>query len=222
MVDFATVKGMDVFRAARELLVGGAVLVVAVSAAVGLAGCTDSEPEVTVSPAPVITPAVSEAPSVSASPDVSPSPVGLSDEELLAILPPGAERADLQGAVVTAEFFLAEYSRMFSSGNTSIWSALSRPDCQYCASALENAVHVQSEGFNAEGGQIVARSNTIEANLSDDGSTFVKLKADVEEARLESRDGVQTVSEPAGTAVFTMKFENVGGIWRVNGVEVDG
>ncbi len=213
---------MDAKNAAKMLATGGAIAGIAV----GLVGCGASDPIATYTPTPTEAVSPSESASVSESPSPSTSATesaaGLTDEELLEILPAGAEIPDLQGAVYTAPYFLTEYARMFHTGDNSVWTALSAPSCQYCSSALQNAMQVHRDNLNATGGEIVPRDNTVEANLSDDGSVYVTLTADLNEARLESVEGEIVVSEPAGTAVFTMKLDRLGDVWRVSGVAVDG
>ena len=177
-----------------------------------LAGCvTDPGPIVTETPSPGAGLEVSASPS--ASPDAE-----LSTEELLALMPPGAERDDVQGAVVTAEFFLSLYAPMYHSGDTTVWDALSGEDCQFCSGQSGNALEVHDLGWQARGGEIVPRSGSIQAGVGEDGLTYVTLLADLETAILIDPDGNEEIAEEASTVEYSFQLDRVGETWIVLGV----
>lgn len=197
---------------------GGAGLGAAVVLVLALAGCTGR-------PAPIVTELPSASPSTPASttpaPSPSPSVTPLTDDEVLALLPDGAERTDLWGAMVTAQFFLEQYAPMFHSGDTRLWEALSADGCEYCADALENAERVRDEGWTARGGEIVVDQNSARAELRDEASAVYRVSAGTGKAVLIDASGNEQTSESAGAAVFTLVVARSGDLWRVSGVQVE-
>ncbi|WP_062460666.1 DUF6318 family protein [Demequina soli] len=194
----------------------------AAGAVVLAAGCTGE-------PGPIVT----DVPTVSATPvasvSASPSPVAsvsqvamepLTNEELFALMPEGANRSDLVGAMVTARFFLEQYAVMFQTGDTRAWNALSGDSCGYCADALVNQGRVQDQGFVAQGGEIKVREPTIRAHLTGHGAVY-QATADVAAALLVDASGAESVAEVAGPAVFALELQRVGEAWRVTGVAVN-
>ncbi len=97
-----------------------------------IAGCTDGG-IVTETPSPT-----RAAPSATSSPAPSASLGPLTDEELLAMMPPDAAFGDVRGAIATAKFFLEQYAhRCYETGDLRAWDALSMPDCIFCESVRE-------------------------------------------------------------------------------------
>jgi hypothetical protein len=148
-------------------------LVVAATSALVLVGCTgEPSPIVTETPVPTLSP------SVEVSPSVEPSQGGpLSNEELLAILPPGADRDDVQGAVVTAHFFVQEFPKLFVTGDFAVWDAVSSEGCEYCASARDGAQGYLDDGWVVRRGDTAIVEGTTEAIPQDDGTVLVAFHA---------------------------------------------
>lgn len=182
----------------------------AVALALLLAGCVGD-------PAPIVTRTPSEVPTAVHTPEPTPSPTptALTDDELFAMMPDGADREDLFGAMVTAQFFLEQYSVMFQTGDTRVWEALSGPECGYCADALENAERVRDEGWVAEGGDIVVDETKTQATLRDDFTATVLLVADVDEAFLTAEDGERTTSGEAREVTYAFELAVLNGQWHV-------
>ncbi|WP_430866804.1 DUF6318 family protein [Demequina aurantiaca] len=218
---------MDVLRAAKRLVTGGAMLAAGLVASAGLAGCSDTDPIVTQTPSPSIDASASEGPGVSPSgvpsPAASPtaSPVALSDEELLALLPAGAERDDLQGAVVTAEFFIQEFPKMFATGDTRVWDSLSLDGCDFCESSRANALRYKNEGWIVTGGEISDVPEITEANLQSDGSVAVLYPAmEAEIFATEPGMDVRSVSSVSRVNYYLlMEFHDA--VWRVTDVDTE-
>ncbi|MDN4477255.1 DUF6318 family protein [Demequina sp. SYSU T00039] len=149
---------------------------IVIGLALTLAGCVGD-------PAPIVTRTPSGGPVVVESPDATPSPTptALSNDELFAMMPEGADRDDLYGAMVTAQFFLEQYSVMFQTGDTRVWEALSDPGCGYCADALANAERVRDEGWVAEGGDITVDESQTRAALDEADTASVLVTASVSE-----------------------------------------
>ncbi|WP_156165184.1 DUF6318 family protein [Demequina silvatica] len=180
-----------------------------------VAGCTaDAEPIVTDSPTVVAV----ESPSPSSTP--SPTPTALSDDELLAMLPEGADRTDAIGAMVTAAFFLEQYAPMFQTGDTRVWEALSAEGCEYCENALANAVQIRDEGWTFEGGEIVVVDRSLQGNLESREQAVVSMDGVVRSSSLVSPDGKSQPTEPRRELTFGLVLVLGDGGWRVSEVVV--
>lgn len=209
---------MDARRRAKILVstacAAGAVLV--------MAGCSGSDPIVTETPVPNTSESAelqpSATPSVSVS--VSPSAAALSDAELLEILPAGAEFPDVEGAVVTAQFFIQEFSRMLERNETEVWQSLSLSGCEFCADGVATAEKYDAKGWVIRGGEIADGPGLTEGNLQEDGTATIKYPA---------TEGAIVVTEPGkaerqatagGFAEYYLLMELRGTVWRVAEVNV--
>lgn len=184
--------------------------------ALALAGCTGE-------PAPIVTELPSEAPSATAAPSATPSPsvTPLTDAEVLALLPEGAERTDLWGAMVTAQAFAELAGRVFETNELALWDALGTERCEYCSSQYANVVEFQSSGLSATGGAVTIDPSSIRASLDGDARAFVTFDADVEPIAVLAVDGSVSTPQPALLTMFTISLENDGAVWRVDGVRTD-
>ena len=235
---FATVVCMDLRRIglnrAATMLVAGAL---GFGLSFGLAGCDGSDGIVTQTPTPAdspsggasVTSSPSASDSVAASPGASPgssatassdaNAAPLSDEELLKILPESADRTDLQGAVVTAEFFIQEFPRMMSSGDTDVWDSLSLPDCKFCESSRANALKVQRAEWVLQGGAITQGLGITEANLGENGDVYVKYPTVQAEVFVTKPDKEAYSAGDSQQVKHYLEMRLAGDVWRV--VEVD-
>lgn len=210
---------MDARRRAKILVstacAAGAVLV--------MAGCSGSDPIVTETPVPNTSESAelqpSATPSVSVS--VSPSVTVLSDEELLEILPAGAELPNVEGAVVTAQFFIQEFSRLFTSGETAIWDALSMPQCTFCATSRDAALGYQDKGWLVVGGEFEQGEGVTEANLQGDKSVIVKYPTVRGPVLVTEPGESQRIAQEETTATQYVHMELVGSVWRVREVGLE-
>jgi hypothetical protein len=137
------------------------------------------------------------------------------------MMPPAASAPDVQGAVVTAQFFLELYAPMFHTGDTEVWDALTGATCGYCTDASQDAASLAADGWTATGGEVEPISNSIEAFLSDDGFTYVILDADLSDAILIDPDGQEDVAQTARRTQFSLQLELIGDVWRINGVATE-
>jgi hypothetical protein len=203
--------------------VGGVVLS---GATLGLAGCDGSDAIVTETPSPTAAPtdsaAESPSPSLSASPSPSASGAAapLSDEELLELLPEGAERPDLVGALKTGEYFIQEFPRMMSTGETEVWDSLSLPGCEFCESSRANALKVQVDGWKVRGGEISQGESITEANLAEDGDVFVRYPTEQADIYVIKPGQEEELAGSSQTAFHYLQMWLVGTVWKVVGVDV--
>ncbi|WP_062287352.1 DUF6318 family protein [Demequina phytophila] len=180
-----------------------------------LAGCTaDAEPIVTESPTVVAV----ESPSPSASPSPSPSATALTNDELLAMMPEGAERSDVYGAMMTATFFLEQYAPMFQTGDTRVWEALSAEGCEYCAKGIENAERVRDEGWLYEGGEIVVEDRQTQGSMTGDDTATVLLETRLSKAEVTQSDGTTTRVGRPGGVTYGVRLVLVADQWLIGGV----
>jgi|GEM_PF-736751 len=204
-------------RNVRSGHVGGAAAA-ALAVACALGACTaEAEPIVTTTPSAASSPGVSSSPSPTPSPVVSEVAAPLTDEQLLDLMPPGAARADLYGAMVTAQFFLEQYAPMFHTGDTRVWEALSGDDCGYCADALENAIRVRDEGWTARGGEIVVDEDVLSRDgaMTGEGEATVILSAVVTSSFVENAKGVETQTGREREVTYAQMLHFASGRWEV-------
>jgi len=145
----------------------------------------------------------------------------LTSAELLALLPANAGEADVEGAVVTAEFFLEQYAPMFHSGDTRVWDALSGPGCTYCTDASSNAKEVAQLGWVATGGEIAPDTSTQRGVLDGAERAVVKFHASFADAYLTKDSGAPELQEAASTHEVFVELARSDGIWVVTGVMID-
>jgi len=182
--------------------------------AVGIAGCGGD-------PAPVVTDSLSATPTASASVSATPSPSATGTAALLAQLPDGADDPGLDGAVVTAKFFVELLGEIYSSTDTSLWADLSTSDCEYCQHKVSEVADLVASGWTAEGGQVFSIANGVRGAANDDGFTYVKVPAKISDLYEIDSHGKRQLAEAASSVSFGLQMSWVDGIWRVNGVTLE-
>ncbi|WNM23779.1 DUF6318 family protein [Demequina capsici] len=180
-----------------------------------LAGCAGSDAIVTESPSSTAAAATAAA---GASP--SPSATALTDDELLAVLPAGATNDNVQGAGITATFWIGEFGKAISSGDTSIVKALSTTDCEYCASQASAIEATFEGGGQLSGGAITYDQSTLKSAANDDGYVYVGMIAEIQTVSETSPLGEISQGAAGGTRYWAFQMIQVDGIWRINGVEI--
>lgn len=181
-----------------------------------LAACTDAAVEHSESASP------SASVSVSASATASPSPGGeLTTEELLALLPPGAELPDVQGAIVTAEFFVSLLGKIYLDLDTEVWEALAAADCDYCTHKVGEVADLAESSWRAEGGEVTVSSSAVKGTAVDDGYVYVLVPASVADLYVVSATGERRLAEAASNIDVGLQMVLEDGIWRVNGVTIE-
>lgn len=178
-----------------------------------LAGCTgDPEPIVTQTPTPTL-PVESPSPTVSA----APGPDGeLTDEELLALMPPEAAQDDLDGAIATAEFFLEQYAAMMVSGDTAVWDALSDGECAFCLRHMDYAASILADGSKIEGSRLEVLGPAAEASFTDDMSRLLIVwNVRAHREQIIDVQGQVLDERPAERLEFSMVLEHREPIWVI-------
>ncbi len=182
---------------------------------VGVAACTGE-------PAPIVTESPTGGtvvvPTEAAASTPSAAPTALTDDELLAMMPEGSERADVYGAMMTATFFLEQYAPMFHTGDTRVWEALSAEGCEYCADALANAERVRDEGWTARGGEITVDAGQTQAALTSDSEATVVVQSRIEDAFLTDDGGVEAQTGESRSVTYAFNLTVADSRWVVTEV----
>ncbi len=185
-------------------------------ACVGLAACTgEPEPIVTESPTAVASPVTTP------STTPSPSATALSDDELLAMMPEGAERADVYGAMMTATFYVELAGDIFETADTTAWVSLATTECGYCLSQVANVDALVKSGDLAEGGSVTIDQSATRAALEDDETAYVELSAHVDPMTRIAPSGARSEAQTALETTFVVELLLIDSRWRVNGVVTD-
>lgn len=191
-----------------------------VAAAVLLGGATVFLSACTGGSDPIASPSPSVSTVVTPSPSVSPSPTPLTDDELLALIPEDARGEDFLSASNFAKFFVGAYTQLFVDGaDLSLYRALSSGECDYCASALANAVETAQAGAHSEGGVFSLPDPLGRGGLRDDGFTYVAQRFTLTGATTLGPDGEQLGSGRGGAGDVGLKMRFDDGAWRVYAVE---
>lgn len=206
-------------RGVRARAFGARVMVACVMSAALVTGCSGPDPIVTETPSP--TPSESVTPSATTSATPSPSPTALSAEELLDLLPPNAGQPDLLGAVVTAEFFLEQLGTIYTTGNTTLWEALAGDGCEYCALKEAEVRQLNESDWRAEGGAVTVDESLTRAGVADDGHTYVKVIAQVDDLYVVDAVGEREMAEAASQTEFGLRMVFDSGVWRIDEVSLD-
>lgn len=199
-------------RLAGQMTLSAAVAGVALGATAALAGC---------SPTPITTYTPTPSVGASASPTVSPQAEPLTSEQLLALMPESAALPDAEGAIATAEFFLLEFRKMYETGNTAVWEALSLEQCQFCADQLESLREFVSRDGTKVGGDIILGEAPPEAVTSQEtGHVYVKIRMH-ESPSTETYPSHPQLTYPQKIYDVFVELIFSERIWRVGGVSVE-
>ncbi|PKQ26287.1 MAG: hypothetical protein CVT64_04105 [Actinobacteria bacterium HGW-Actinobacteria-4] len=182
-----------------------------------MTGCTgEPAPIVTETPVPTLSPGATVAPSP------SPGEGGpLRDEELLAILPPGAERDDVQGAVVTAHFFVELFPEVARTAEFEVWDALSLPGCDFCANVRSRALSDVELGIAVRGGDVELVEGTTETVPQDDEALLVAVVVSEADLFVTEPGQAERLAVAGADVRFLVLVRYDGSAWRVVDVEAN-
>lgn len=192
---------------------------VAVVALVGVA--TASLTACSGDPGPIVTDSPSLTRTVEATPSLSPTPTLTSEEELLAQIPEDARGEDFYSASQFAKFFILEYQRMFAEKDSTLFSFLSEPECEFCASSIESYESLVGKGGVREGGVITVSSELAQGGLGDDGFWYVGFALSATENSDYDAAGELVESDTGGDGDVAVKLAWRNGYWHVSGVNVE-
>jgi len=188
----------------------GAVVALSFSLAMafGLAACTTSKP----SP----TPSVSSSPS----PSVSVRPTPSSSPTWLPVIPESLLSPGLDGALAGAMFFLTLYPYAQQTLDLEAWTALSGPDCRFCASVVTRVHELASIGSHLEGGAVTFDVRKTRVEQLNEGRALVTLVASQAATDRVAADGTRSRSSTGGTDTMTLLMTRERDTWLVAGVNV--
>ncbi|WP_297082120.1 DUF6318 family protein [uncultured Demequina sp.] len=168
------------------------------------AGCTgDPEPE----PTPATpTPAETVEPSPTPTPTPSPSTTALTDEEIIAALPPDARAENFGGAQAFATYFLENYIVLLEDQPT-VFTGLTVVGCTFCESVERYYRDASKAGEVVEGGSVSVVSEQASGGL-DQATGRWTVTVDVEVAPLAryTADGEEVGTSDGGPGRSTLEL----------------
>lgn len=123
--------------------------------------------------------------------------------------PPEMAVNDHVGAIWATRYFLDLYTYMRASGNTAAFEGMSAPECDFCASSIENAEEITADGGWAEGGALVFDINEATAEYPTDSEPnyLVRFSMTQERQVIHRPDGsVEEVGESSADVVVAMRY----------------
>lgn len=186
--------------------------VLAVAAAVGLAGCTASAADPDPTPSPTRTPhAATSTPTPTAEPAPSPEPVTAPAR------PAEMDRIDETGAIAAAEYALLVAHYAVATGDLAEWDRLSTSDCGFCANIRESVLEVYGAGGRLEGGAFTLGDGAVVATDPSMNIFAVDIPYKNEAVNEFDSEGGLVITEPAGGGIFTLEVIPAVGGWRLLG-----
>lgn len=70
------------------------------------------------------------------------------------------DEVSVDGAIAAATYFLELYPYVYNTGDLAEWTAMSHPECQFCASVVENVTELAAEGGRHEGSETTISEST--------------------------------------------------------------
>lgn len=154
-----------------------AALILAVS---GCTGAPAPGPSTPGSPGTVLTPSPTTSTTPSATPTVR------APER-----PAAMDRADADGAIAAATYFIALYSYAYATGDLVGWTAMSDPACVFCAGLTKDVQAASGTGASVVGGDLTVASKTA-APGKDAGVFRVDLTVSQSAFQVINRSGAVT------------------------------
>lgn len=105
--------------------------------------------------------------------------------------PTAMDRADSQGAIAAATYFISLYSYAYATGDLVEWKAMSDPACIFCGSVVGNVEKMQSLGHTSQGPSISIDSAQSAPPAAGTGILTVELQ--VEQGPSVERDAAGVV-----------------------------
>ena len=161
--------------------------------AVALAGCSGSDPESAPTALPSLAPAA-------ATPSASPSPSAVP----VVTRPPEADKATAAGAEAFARYWIAELNAAFVSLDASRLQKISGPNCATCQSYIDSLRLSAANLESYQGGQIEVRE--LAATSPAASATTVILSYDSAEGRVLNAEGL-LIDRVAARQNVTLQFD---------------
>ncbi|BDA65289.1 hypothetical protein MANAM107_21230 [Actinomyces capricornis] len=135
--------------------------------------------------------------------------------------PVGMDEDSPAGAIATAEYFVQLYPYVYATGDLTEWRAMTRKDCAFCTSVIDNVTELHSKGGWTEfWTPAVSQTQYVEPGA---GSDYSRVDIAIKQEETRTYDG--TGGEPKmGEArdrvvvILAMKYEN--GRWIIRGGDV--
>lgn len=176
--------------------------------AVGLAGCTGTDP------APEWTPTAAT-PIAQPTPTPSPDPATIKPER-----PTAMNTFDSAGAEAVAVYYMDLYAYAYATGDLEEWRALSHPDCIFCRSVIEHVEAQAAAGQHSTGGTVLI---TDVSSLETDPGVWWSIDLEVVQAPADVRDNATgaVLSQRVDEVAYHMDLAIArdGDRWQVRAVD---
>ncbi|MBD8063502.1 hypothetical protein H9624_14355 [Actinomycetaceae bacterium Sa1BUA1] len=127
------------------------------------------------------------------------------------------EKMDIDGAKAASRYFVALYPYVYVTGDLDAWRNVTHPECQFCASVIENVETLHGSGGYADGPALEILE--LEAAPPDDEYEHFSVWIDAEEsdAAWYDADGVVTERIEGALVELDLALAWVDGKWVVRG-----
>ncbi len=125
------------------------------------------------------------------------------------------ERDGIEGATAAAEYFLALYPYVYSTGDLEVWREMSHPECEFCTNTSEDVAEMHGDGGFAVVGEFVV--DDVVAHPPDEEFPHFRVEFTGTEgpSSLYSRDGELELSSPGGAGSFRFAVIRQAGDWQI-------
>lgn len=174
-----------------------------------VAGCSDSDGNVTptTKPPPEPSPTTTTEETTSPAPGPTPWPEPTRPEAM--------ERDDAEGAKAAAEHFMRLYPYIFATGDLDEWRSMSDPGCRFCMGAAERVQELFSSSGYATGGTFEVLDVETQIPGEAGEAILVGLTGIEAPSKEYSQDGAETRTLEGGRATYTFALTRNDGTWSV-------
>ena len=133
--------------------------------------------------------------------------------------PAAMDRADADGAMAAATYFISLYSYAYATGDLAAWTAMSDPACKYCAGVIQSVGQMLAEGSRIEGGEVRVTGTTAYSVVAATGVYPVDLELFESASRELAADGSVTAALDGGKTLAQMDVARGATGWVVRAVK---
>jgi hypothetical protein len=132
------------------------------------------------------------------------------------------DRADADGAMAAATYFLALYSYARTTGDLTSWTAISDASCVFCRSVQDSVQAAFGNGYHSEGGLVTIVGAAMAVAGSYPATYHVSASVHQASIRVVNRAGEVVEEHPAqsGHMLIAVATKLADG-WRITGVNTE-
>lgn len=132
------------------------------------------------------------------------------------------DEVSVDGAIAAATYFLELYPYVYNTGDLAEWTAMSHPECQFCASVVENVTAMHKQGHHSEGAEVsVLESRGTEVTPDE----YVDVALRLRQGPSRELDAQGKVVDETTSAVehdaHVVVVREASGPWVVRAVQID-